>query len=280
MKISLIVTTNNRPIIFERLLKSIADSNYNNIELIVVDQNPTDINKKLIDRYSENIMIKYVNVGETISLSKARNMGIPLVQGDIIGFPDDDCWYPSDFFVDLCNIFNTNCLDGICTGVFDPIKNVVYGNKQSKNNIDKINFKNVIRFTTSVGIFVKTDIGINKFDERLGVGAEWRGGEDIDYVCNLISENKNIYFINGLQVYHEVEKERPLDKEYLYSVGGGAVIAKIYRYYKYKNIYKFYCIRQIKSLIGMILFRFIDNNKYNRYRNKFKGLKYGFTNWK
>lgn len=280
MKISLIVTTNNRPLIFERLLKSIVENKYNNLEVIVVDQNNKHINNKVIDKYINLINIKHIYIGQIISLSKARNIGITYATGDIIGYPDDDCWYPTNFFKDLCEKFIDYKVNAICTSVYDPISKKIYGNKKSSNLIDEINFNNVIKFTTSVGIFVKAEGCIEKFDEYLGVGAKWYGGEDIDYVCNLIYKGKRVLFIDSLKVYHEVEPQRSVEKEYYYSVGAGAVIKKMYSFYKYKGIFLFYIQRQLKALTGMLLFMLSNRKEFTRYKNKFEGINYGFKNWR
>lgn len=279
MKISLVVTTNDRVEIFERLLKSIDNNGYKDVEVIVIDQNQFNENDKLINEYKEKIKIIHHKTHKTISLSKARNIGLGFVTGDIIGFPDDDCWYEKDFFFRLKNIFLEKDCDAICTSVYDPIRNKIYGNKQSKYDTEIIEMNNVIKFSTSVGIFIRTSSGIARFDENLGVGSKWFGGEDIDYVCQYINKNKKVYFINYIKVYHEIDEYRTIDKELRYSTGYGAILKKMYVKYNYKKVKNIINKRQLKSLIGIYVYKIFNRNKSDMYLNKYRGVKKGFEEW-
>lgn len=279
MKISLVVTTNDRVKIFERLLKSIENNIYKDVELIVIDQNQFNENDKLINAYKEKIKIIHYKTNKIISLSKARNIGLKFVTGDIIGFPDDDCWYEKDFLCRLKSVFLENNWDAICTSVYDPIRKQIYGNKQSKNDIEIMNMDNVIKFSTSVGIFVRKSSGITKFDENLGVGSKWFGGEDIDYVCQYINKNKIVYFVNPLKVYHEIDEHRTIEKELRYSTGYGAILKKMYVNYNYKKVKIIVYKRQLKSLIGIYAYKMTNKNKSDMYLNKYRGVKKGFEEW-
>lgn len=279
MKISLIVTTNNRYDIFERLLNSLSKNTYKNFELIVIDQNECGINQPLIEKYKKNINIIYVSTNKVISLSKARNIGLKYITGDIIGYPDDDCWYEDKFLEKINLFFKENNCDAICTSVYDPIRNQIYGNKQSKNNIEIMNMDNVIRFSTSVGIFIRSSSGVELFDENLGVGSAWFGGEDIDYVCKYIDNKKKVLFVNELKVYHEIDEKRTLDKELKYSTGYGAILKKMYSNYNYKKAKKIVYKRQFKSLVGKYIYRLSNPIKSRMYANKYDGVKRGFEEW-
>lgn len=275
MKISLIVTTCDNLCVFRRLLDSIKYSNFKLHQLIVIDQSENLETKDLVEKYKDYINIIYIYIGKRISLSKARNIGIKYSSGDILGFPDDDCWYEEDFFCNISNIFENNNYDMILTSVFDPLRNKIYGNKQSSKEIEVIKKNNIIKYSTSVGIFIRVNNEFEKFDEQLGVGAKWFGGEDIDYVARYIWKNKKVVFINSLKVYHEVDLNRDNEKEYRYSVGFGAVSKKMIYNYNMKNFKKDIFWRQTKSFIGMCIFKFLNHKKYKKYISKFKGVKDG-----
>lgn len=91
MKFSLIMATCGRRDDILDLLKSLEQQTYKNFELIVVDQNDTPISD-LFDEYKDKFSINYIYT-PIKGLSRARNAGLKVADGDFIAFPDDDCIY-------------------------------------------------------------------------------------------------------------------------------------------------------------------------------------------
>lgn len=87
-KVSVIIPTVNRSVVLLNTLQDLLKQNYQDFEIIVVDQ--TDHPKKeLLDFIKKNHQIKYVH--ETRKSSPhARNIGVKNAQGEIILFLDDD----------------------------------------------------------------------------------------------------------------------------------------------------------------------------------------------
>lgn len=97
--VSCIVTTYKRPPqIVERALKSIIAQTYGNIEIIVVDDSPSDYElrdnvKQMIEKLDAGIT--YFRHEKNMGGCAARNTGIKLSKGDYIAFlDDDDEWLP------------------------------------------------------------------------------------------------------------------------------------------------------------------------------------------
>jgi glycosyltransferase involved in cell wall biosynthesis len=129
MRFSLIITSRHKPIELNRFLFSVLkqkDIDINDIEIIFVDQGN---NKEIINDFNKKLNIIYLKIDE-VSLSKARNYGFKYAKGDIIGFPDDDCWYDKNYLVEVHNYFmeNRNVAMWI-SNVKDPIKNLLYGKR-------------------------------------------------------------------------------------------------------------------------------------------------------
>ena len=92
IKITVIVTTYNRPEYISETLEAIFSQTYKNFEVILVDdgsrENYVDIYK---EKYPELTLIKKQNAG----ISAARNSGVERASGDWIAFcDDDDVWMP------------------------------------------------------------------------------------------------------------------------------------------------------------------------------------------
>src|SRR5215212_9261375 len=94
MHFSLVLATVGRTEEVRRLLESLREQTYRNFEVIVVDQNPGDGLTYLLELYRDTLNIRHIRSAKGIS--KARNVGLRYTTGDVVAFPDDDCWYAPD----------------------------------------------------------------------------------------------------------------------------------------------------------------------------------------
>lgn len=203
MKFSLIMATVARVTDVERFLFFLSEQSYNNFELIIVDQNKDDRLKAIIERYSDKISI--IHIKSPVGLSKARNCGLRYATGDILAFPDDDCWYPPDLLKkvrDFLDAFHE--YGGYIGRTKDENDNVVSGRFDKSGGI--ISLHNVWERQVSTAIFLKREIVelVGSFDEELGVGAGtlYGSGEETDYIIRAIKQGAALYYDPELYIYH------------------------------------------------------------------------------
>jgi glycosyltransferase involved in cell wall biosynthesis len=84
--------TINREREIYRFLASQLAQTYSSYQIIIVDQNENDSVERGLRQYSELLPIIHLRTARR-GLSRARNLGLTHVTGQIVGFPDDDCWY-------------------------------------------------------------------------------------------------------------------------------------------------------------------------------------------
>ena len=106
MKFSLIVCTLGRYEELDQLFESLRKQTYSDFEVILVDQNDKDYLNEIINEYSNEFDIRHIFSEK--GLSRARNIGLKYVSGQIVAFPDDDCWYPIDLLERVNNFFQDN----------------------------------------------------------------------------------------------------------------------------------------------------------------------------
>lgn len=96
IKISVIIPTYNRAKFIPNAVKSIIDQNYNNIEIIIVDDGSTDNTAEVVNALKkEHHNFIYCRNDRQKGPSGARNTGIIRSSGDFISFLDtDDIWLP------------------------------------------------------------------------------------------------------------------------------------------------------------------------------------------
>ena len=88
--VSAIITTFNRPVLFERALKSVLRQSYRDFEIIVVDDCSSE-------SYAIPRGVRWFRLPENKGLSYARNFGISKAQGMYVVCLDDDNELLPDF---------------------------------------------------------------------------------------------------------------------------------------------------------------------------------------
>ena len=92
--VSVIIPTYNRAGMLSRAIRSIQCQTYPHLEIIVVDDGSTDDAAAVVESLGDQ-RIRYVRHEINQGVSAARNTGIRLATGEIIGFLDDDVeWKP------------------------------------------------------------------------------------------------------------------------------------------------------------------------------------------
>lgn len=90
--VSVIIPTYNRGWILTEAIDSVLAQDYEDYELIVVDDGSTDNTREILDAYGQDIIVlRQANKG----VSAARNRGIVEAGGQLVAFLDsDDLWLP------------------------------------------------------------------------------------------------------------------------------------------------------------------------------------------
>jgi glycosyltransferase involved in cell wall biosynthesis len=240
MKVSLILATKNRVEEVDRFVRSLTEQGYVDLELIVVDQNEDDRLAAILAQ--SNLRFSIIHLRSKSGLSHARNVGISVATGDIISFPDDDCWYPKTLLSRVVGEFrNRDSIDGL-TGRSEDGEGKASGGSFSRSQ-GRVDLKNVWKRGISYTIFLRSSVcvAVGSFDEELGVGARtpFGSGEETDYLIRTIKLGFNIQYLPDLVVFHAnpiLYNQNHCDKAFRYGVGMGRVLSK-HRYQLSFNLY-------------------------------------------
>lgn len=202
MKFSLIVATVGRVEELEKFLESLDRQTYRDFALLVVDQNLDDRLAPLIARFKDHFDIRHLRSER--GLSRARNVALPYVTGEVVAFPDDDCVYPSDVLERVASLFATRSdMDGVSGRCLTP-EGAPRGRwPSSPTRITKYNiFGRCISFTMFLRRALAARVG--PFDETLGLGANtpWLGAEDYDYLLRAALQGIGVYYDPSVAVIH------------------------------------------------------------------------------
>lgn len=227
IKLSILVPTlGSRKVEIKRLFDSLMEQTYNNLEIITVVQGNFELMRELCDSYLGKLNIIFITMHEA-GLSKARNLGLKYVSGDIIILSDDDCWYNHGAMKTIVDFFDSNSdVDVLLTQIYDPIAKVSYKNYPPKSA--KVTKPINLLSKSSIEIAFKKEDPLLEFDNLFGLGGRYVAGEENDYLIRLLKNNRVIQYEPIVTVFHEKKINEESNKQL---VAKGALYSKNFGFF-------------------------------------------------
>jgi glycosyltransferase involved in cell wall biosynthesis len=236
-RFSLIVATIKRVRELAGLLDSLAAQEGPDFELIVVDQNDDDRLEPTLQSWAAQMTELHawftpsehlIHLRSAPGLSRARNVGLLRSKGEILAFPDDDCWYPFGLLEWVSSWFAGNATYGfLCVGSRNQTGGIS-GNRLRTDRCD-LDPLNIFRGSVSYSIFLDrtTDQPV-AFDESLGVGSStpFGSGEDTDLLLGLMERGVRGRFDRERFVGHPSKGHLNPSRGLQYGLGWGRVLWK------------------------------------------------------
>ena len=230
---SLIVSTLGRGSDIVRLFESLERQSCPSFEVIVVDQNDDDrVGAALAGRDWPFPVSRIRTPGER-GLSRGRNVGWRRSKGAIVGFPDDDCWYPPTLLADVQRLMGSGGPDILCGRAADETGRSINGRFETRpQNVTRRNV-----WTTQIEwmvFFKRASLeSVGGYDEGLGVGAPtpWQAAEGQDILLRALDAGLVCRYDPALYGHHaELNVETPdaamRRKGRMYARGMGFVLRK------------------------------------------------------
>ena len=201
---TLVVATYGRCEQVGRLIQTLATQTERDFEVLVVDQNPDDRLVPVLEAaISTGLVVRHLRLAKP-NLSEARNVGIHEAIGDVIGFPDDDCWYEPGTLTALRKQFsNDGALEG---AIASWVEQDLATGKAPEPGL--LSFAAWRRFrgghASSITLFFKRALfdRVGCFDARFGVG-QWLGAaEETDLVLRALASGSRLANCPQARVHH------------------------------------------------------------------------------
>jgi glycosyltransferase involved in cell wall biosynthesis len=231
MFFSLICGTAGRTSELERLLRSLAVQSHREFELLLIDQNTDERAEHILATFSQ---IPLVRLQSPAGLCRGFNLGLRHAKGEIVGFPDDDCWYQPDFLEQLANLFQVHPdWDGLSVPTADEHgrPSIARWDKQA----GRLTKTNIGMRGCSTSVFYRRTVceRVGTFDESIGARISLvNPGADIDYLHRVIRAGFCVQYQPQLAVGHPqnlpegVINEQGKRKRYQYGYGEGSMVRK------------------------------------------------------
>jgi glycosyltransferase involved in cell wall biosynthesis len=259
MRVSVIVITRNHSGYLAEVLKALAQQDYPDFEVVVVDSS-TDEEIQKSARLAEQFRAKYV-FEPRLGQSLARNSGLPACTGEIVVFTDDDCLPEKEWLSRLAENYADPNVWG-CSGrviphrvedaadLFEEVagqdlgetkriftsQDVHFGIGMLLANLGKVFAKHMkgkglapwnVGHGSSMSFRKSALDQLGGFDNRLGRGAPLQSGEDIDINYRVLKSGHAIVYEPKAVVrhnHHRMSLEDVYRTRYFYSFGGAALM--------------------------------------------------------
>lgn len=247
-KVSVIISTRNRPDSLARCLDSLLVQTYGDFDIIVVDNAPSDASTlDLIEsRYAASGRVRYVR--ENIpGLARAHNTGVAHACGEILAFTDDDVIADPNWVSSIAANFAYSDKIGCVTGMILPAELLTQAQVWTERHggFGKGLFRRVFDinvpndhgplFPYTAGAFGsganmafrrETLEKMGGFVNALGAGTIARGGDDLASFVAALKTGDQLVYEPGAMVwhFHRREEEGMRRQAYGYGMGLGAYL--------------------------------------------------------
>jgi glycosyltransferase involved in cell wall biosynthesis len=233
VKYSLIIPSINRTHELVRLFESLEIQTLRDFEVVLVDQNPDKRLSSIIDDHSHRLTIKHI-CSDTKGAAHARNIGISQAHGEVLLWPDDDCWYPSTLLQEIDQLlFKDSNIAGIIGILVDeqgiPFTRWKPAKATAATKMDAFIHAREPAIILRKNIVLK----VGGFDESIGIGAGtlWGAGESTDLCIRVEKTGAYLLLAPSIRIFHPNRKVLPGDlsqrqKAYIYARGMGGILKK------------------------------------------------------
>ena len=229
----LVVATVDRVAELERLLASLETQTHGAFRVLLVDQNEDDRLDPVL-RAERPFVLERLRSER--GLSRARNVALRDVRGDLVAFPDDDCVFAPDLLERVARRFaNDEALDGLTGRAIDELG---HSSRSWAPDPARLTRENLWNRAISFTIFLRAPLvaRVGSFDESLGLGAAtpWASGEEIEYLVRALDAGARIEYDPTIVVTHP---DKRVSSEALRSLGNrdGASVGYILRKHRYSR---------------------------------------------
>lgn len=281
--VSIIIPIYNIENCLEHCLKSVKNQTYNNIEVLLIDDGSTDGSGLIAENYAiKDSRFKVFHVSNG-GVSKARNLGLEIANGEYLFFLDGDDYLPENSIEILSSNINDS-IDMVIGGSYSVSDDKIDYYRVFKNN-KQFSVKDNIGISTELGVvqvwgilFRKSILQNIEFDEKYFVGEDLLLLNQVYIKCNkvkLISDIVYYYYLRSDSAYHQSFNFKKYTE--IYANERTALLFENYPKLQkqYWGKYLFHCLSMYMAVLSSEQYesRYLDD-LIIRIRDKIKYVKY------
>jgi ADP-heptose:LPS heptosyltransferase/glycosyltransferase involved in cell wall biosynthesis len=232
-RVSLVVATVNRSAELTRLLDSLLNQEIKDFDILIVDQNHDNRIVPVVESYRSKLSVTRIWTPARQGVSAGRNDGWREARGEVIVFPDDDCWYPPWFLRRGLELLETTKAELVSGRSVDETGRSINGRFASRAQF--ISRRSVWTTQAEWVTFYRRELleRLGGFDEELGLGSPspWQAAEGPDLILKALQRRCVCYYDPSLYGRHrEYDLDDPASgmttKGLMYGRGMGYVLRR------------------------------------------------------
>jgi glycosyltransferase involved in cell wall biosynthesis len=236
--VTVAIPTKNRPERLRETMESVLGGSRIPDEIVVSDQSPDGATRSVVERMRQaagSCRITYIRSSRPGS-SANRNDALRAASGDFVAFVDDDIRVDTHWLENLLREWEEGWTRGpvlISGRILSGAAEGSIPDHGSRLSAVRTVFRELPRSQDLLygGAFAAPrelfdHLGPEAFDERLGVGARFRGGEDEDLGYRALRAGFPVVYEPTIVVTHYPETDGWRRSSFIRSFGGGAFFAK------------------------------------------------------
>ena len=254
---SIIIPLYNCEKFIEACLLSVLNQNFNNYEIIIINDCSKDRSLKICTKYKKKYpKIKIINHKTNKGVSSSRNLGIKSSNGEYIIFLDSDDYLENFSLYKLSKfIGNNKKADTIVVSHNANSDGKIFNKKITKinNNDAKIKFINEIPYFVG---YCWRFVAKRRFLEtnKIFFMDDARQLEDEEFVCKLLFFSKSIVFFNEKYYFKRLQNHTGLASTTNFNSVKSCIVAlkgllKLSSLKKISSQKKIYCRKRIEKLL-------------------------------
>lgn len=257
-RLDLLVATRGRVRELDRLLASLEGQTYSNFQILLADQDEPGYLDDMLARHARLPITRIMLPSRGVSI--ARNALLERARGEILVFPDDDCWYAPETLKRVCAAFAEHPSCGAVLGVWSPSPEArVRG--ISSGVVGRVGLFRLAE--TYVQFFRREAVEGLRFDPALGpgTGLPYGCGEDTDYLLHA-HERAEVRRDVRVRVFHPSPSEQPPAPQKVASYAAG-------RMYLLKK-HKFSTFFLLLNVVYPLLLAPLDAVRYGKAQGAYR----------
>jgi O-antigen biosynthesis protein len=245
---SVIIATRDRPARLREAVASILAGDYENVEVVVVDNTAGAEERATVDAMRQaDERITYV-WEPSPGISRARNAGAARARGTVLAFTDDDVIISGRWLSSLVGALASHPRAACATGLIVPAEletspqlwmamasglNKGYAQRvfdACAPDLPPLFPFRMGMYGSGANLAIRRDVydALAGFDEALGTGTLARGGEDLDLFLRLMLSNRQLVYEPKAYLFHHDHRrfDDALSQRAGYGAGLAAVLTK------------------------------------------------------
>jgi glycosyltransferase involved in cell wall biosynthesis len=232
LRVSVALTTRNRADHALACVKTIL-ANEGFDQLFVIDQSDGDQTEAAIATL-DDARLRFIRT-ESRGVTRGRNLGAELAQGDVIAFTDDDCRVAPDWIPALTRIFGNDPEVAVICGrvrVAEAVKGLGFTEKfEPRERVWQGRYPPFGDWGITANLAVRLDVlaRVGKFDPMLGAGAPLRSGGEPDLLFRVLRDGFKVVNASEVRVDHLGVRKHGKESRKLirgYAIGTAAALFK------------------------------------------------------